>query len=94
MALNAALKNLNIKWKEMTPISQICMMEDGWEGEANGGLKVFVFPQTIFCRDCCSGKMTGLYVVHPIGAHGHIELKTRHLTMLHAWFISEENVDT
>ena len=89
MSLNEALKNLNISWNKTTRLSQICSV-DGWQGEARGGLRVFVFPQRLFCRrDCCRrASRTGVYVVHPGGEHGDIGDKIYSLEYTNAWFIS------
>ena len=89
VSMNTAIQNMNISWTKTTAISQVCST-DGWEGEADGGLKVFVFPERLVCRGhCCSGKKSGLYVVHPSGTHGAIRLKSHSLASVNAWFISE-----
>ena len=91
MSLNKALKNLNISWKETTKVSQVCST-DGWEGEADGGLRVFVFPQRLFCRrECCHKHKSERYVTHPGGKHGNIEDKTRVLQQFNAWFMPTES---
>ena len=91
MSLNKALKNLNISWKETTKVSQVCST-DGWEGEADGGLRVFVFPQRLFCRrKCCHRNRPEHYVTHPGGNHGNIEDKRRVLQQFNAWFVPTES---
>ena len=86
---NKALKNLGVVWKQRTPKSTICSVENGW-WSTNDPIKVYVLPQRHFCRSCCDRvKKEDLYNVHPMVDKHHPELKQKRFKDMHIWFLED-----
>ena len=85
--LNHGMQDLGVRWKETTK-RKFCTMQSGWQHY--GPLSSIIFPQSMFCRQCCKrGGLDGYYVVHPNSLHLNLTLKYRKLKGLKSWFLRD-----
>ena len=94
LCLNEALEDMEIVWSSTTSVARKCDERDGWEGEGGDGLRVYVFPQHMFCRRaCCRPGMSRweLYLVHPFGEKNKMSSKVDALKKMNSWFLGEDD---
>ena len=86
IVLNTGLRNVNITWKETTPLKKACSVKDGWEGGGRDNVTVYVLPQHEVCRSDRNNSFTLL--TH--STHTVMAKKFEVLEGLNAWFLSSE----
>ena len=87
IVLNTGLYNMNITWKETTPLKMTCSVKDGWEGGGRDNVTVYVLPQPEVCQ---SDRNKQFYIAHPYGTHTVMAKKVEVLEGLNAWFLASE----
>ena len=95
ISINKALEDMGIAWRSPTPAVNRCAEREGRQGEEDGGLHVYVFPQHVFCRrGCCTPGLSReeLYLVHPFSVKNKVLSKVNALKKMNSWFLSENDV--
>jgi len=85
---NNAMQEFGVKWRVKNK-EEFCQLQSGWQHD--GTLSIIVFPQSKFCRHCCTrAGLEGYYVVHPGNAHLDTTRKHEVLKKLSSWFLQED----
>ena len=83
---NHAIRTLGMRWNVTTGSSELCDVQTGWKGY--GPLASIVFPQTVFCRRCCTAEHTNeYYLIHHNARHLNVDLKHKKLKKINSWFL-------
>lgn len=84
--LNNAMQDLGAIWNVPTK-TKFCKVQSTWQHYGNLSS---MFPQNLFCRQCCERVgLHGYYVVHPTSNHFNMTLKTQKLKDFKSWFLQE-----
>jgi hypothetical protein len=90
--VNVAVQDMNVTWNVQEPLSERCIIKEGWDGQGANGFTVRIIPTQKFCRgDCCTNELSRkeLYIVHPNGSSKKLPKKEGVLKWLGCWFIKE-----
>ena len=80
------MQDLGVLWNVISK-TKFCKVQSEWQHYGN--LSSVVFPQNMFCRQCCERGFNGYYIVHPTSNHFNTTFKHQRLKEFRSWFLQE-----
>ena len=88
---NHAMDTLGVRWNKTIDIKK-CGLPTGWQSYEP--LASIVFPQSVFCRQCCTAEHSSEYYLVHLKCRHKLSLRVQKLKKMNIWFLRHDWKDS